>query len=44
MSEIDIKALGYLGVSLVESGDLNHNFELPKLLELWDEALEATHE
>jgi len=36
------RALGYLGVSLAERGDLAADFEQPLLLDLWDEALAAT--
>jgi hypothetical protein len=36
------RAIGYLGASLAESGDLPADFEQPRLLDLWAEALEAT--
>lgn len=36
------RAIGWLGVELVERGDLPGDFELPILLELFGEALEAT--
>jgi hypothetical protein len=38
------RALGYLGASLAESGDLPIDFEQPRLLDLWGEALTATME
>ena len=36
------RALGYLGVSLVEQGHLASDFEQPILLDIWAEALEKT--
>jgi hypothetical protein len=36
------RAIGYLGFSLIERGYLNQDFELPRLLDLWGEALTAT--
>lgn len=36
------RALGYLGVELVQRGDLPGDFELPILLELFGAALGAT--
>jgi hypothetical protein len=36
------RAIGYLGASLASQGDLPLDFEQPKLLDIWSEALVAT--
>lgn len=37
-----IRALGYLGAKLAEEGSLPEEFEQPRLLLIWGEALAAT--
>jgi hypothetical protein len=39
-----VRAIGYLGVDLVDKGYLPQDFEMPLLLENWGEALVATIE
>lgn len=36
------RAIGYLSAKLAEDGHVPPNFESPKLLEMWGEALSAT--
>lgn len=36
------RAIGYLGAELAGRGDLRLDFEQPRLLEIWGEALSAT--
>ena len=38
------RAIGYLSVALVKEGVLPGDFEIPRLLDLWGEALERTIE
>lgn len=39
-----VRALGYLGATLAEDGDLDPDFEQPKLLDVFENGLNATVE